>query len=135
MLFLPECAAYMGVELGEEKGIGLLQPLTDGEVPNAFKQMAKENNIWMSIGGCCFRTVLLKLTSQKGFSELDEKREGMGFISHFVVNNEGTIVNVYRKTHLFEVEIPGGRSFSLFSEVKSFISPQSLKTLSRAQFA
>ncbi|XP_069701548.1 deaminated glutathione amidase-like isoform X1 [Periplaneta americana] len=86
MAFLPESCDFIGetrsqfVENAED---------INGETMQSFRQMAKDNNIWLSLGG-----ILEKVDGQKVRN------------AHVVINNSGDIVSVYRKIHLFDVDIP-----------------------------
>ncbi|KAJ9586068.1 hypothetical protein L9F63_020265 [Diploptera punctata] len=86
MVFLPESCDFIGESKAET--VASAEPL-DGEMVQKFRHMAKENGVWLSLGG-----ILEKVTDDKVH------------ISHVVINNEGDVVSVYRKLHLFDVDIP-----------------------------
>lgn len=86
MVFLPESCDFIGESKAET--VASAEPL-DGEMIQKFRQMARENNVWLSIGG-----ILEKVTNDKVRN------------AHVVINNEGEIVSVYHKIHLFDVDIP-----------------------------
>lgn len=89
MLSLPECFAFIG-----EKDTDLLdfaQPI-ESPLVERYRMLAKDHGIWLSLGG------------------LQEKVDGLpkAANAHLVIDAEGTLVSVYRKIHLFDVDIPGG---------------------------
>lgn len=57
--------------------------------------MARANKIWLSLGGL----------HEKDPSSTDSRL----FNAHLIVNSEGEIVSIYRKVHLFNLDIPGTR--------------------------
>ncbi|OMH85115.1 Nitrilase-like protein [Zancudomyces culisetae] len=110
ILFLPEASDYLPVNPAE--GMRLAQRL-DGEFVTKIREAVKENNIWLSIG-VHELDATVPTTSQgnpnEGGGEAEaEKSEGVrAYNSNILINNEGQIVSVYRKLHLFDVEIPNG---------------------------
>ena len=88
MLCVPECFAFIGSSASET----LAQASSlDGENFGAFRALAKEHQLWLSCGGFHER-----VSTEKVYN------------AHVIVNSEGSIVEVYRKMHLFDVSIPGG---------------------------
>ncbi|XP_021933022.1 nitrilase homolog 1 isoform X2 [Zootermopsis nevadensis] len=86
MVFLPEACDFIGEKRSQI--IENADPL-NGETVCSFCQMAKENKVWLSLGG-----ILEKVDNEKVRN------------SHIVINNEGNIVSVYHKIHMFDVDIP-----------------------------
>ncbi|XP_015782741.1 deaminated glutathione amidase [Tetranychus urticae] len=90
MAFLPEC--FDMINETRKDTLAKLEPL-DGPLITKYRDLAKSCNIWLSLGG------------------LHEKREhnedGKASNAHIVINSSGEIVSVYRKTHLFNLDIPG----------------------------
>lgn len=52
-VFLPECCDYVGSN--REETISLAEPL-NGRTVSFYKQLAKKNNVWLSLGGIHERT-------------------------------------------------------------------------------
>lgn len=67
-----------------------------GETVTAYRNLAKENNIWLSCGGVHESVV------NSDFSDGTKKI----YNSHIVINNDGDIVEIYRKLHMFDVDTP-----------------------------
>lgn len=95
MAFLPECfdSIYPSRAQTLENG----EPV-DGPTVAKYRELAKTNKIWLSLGG------LHEKNAQS--STTDDKRL---FNAHIVLNDSGEIVSVYRKVHLFNLDIPGTR--------------------------
>ncbi|CAH0555527.1 unnamed protein product [Brassicogethes aeneus] len=86
VVFLPEATDYIGTSKEETKQLS--EPL-NGKLMSEYKNLAKSNNIWLSIGG------------------IHEKvSENETFNSHVLIDNKGEIQSLYRKIHLFDVCIP-----------------------------
>ncbi|XP_014676513.1 PREDICTED: nitrilase homolog 1-like isoform X2 [Priapulus caudatus] len=91
MVYLPECSDY----LCEAKSDTISQAESlDGDTVAHFMNLAKEHNVWLSVGGI----------HEKG-SSADADRV---YITHLIINSSGHVVSVYRKLHLFSVDIKGG---------------------------
>jgi len=90
MAFLPECFDMIGES--RKQTLENLEPL-DGSLITSYRALAKEKSIWLSLGGL----------HEKG----PENADGKAMNAHIVINNEGEIASVYRKVHLFNLEIPG----------------------------
>ena len=88
MVFLPEGFDY--VSETPEQSMQLSEPLT-GPTISAYRQLAKDNQLWLSLGGFHLK-------------DIKEKR---AHNCHILLNSVGDIVASYRKTHLFAVDIPG----------------------------
>ncbi|XP_071442557.1 deaminated glutathione amidase [Hetaerina americana] len=86
VVFLPEACDYLGRSTQEI--LALAEPL-DGPTISRYKELASHHNIWISLGGV---------------HEKDGDR--MVSNSHVIINGDGDIAGVYRKVHLFDVEIP-----------------------------
>ncbi|XP_054160837.1 deaminated glutathione amidase-like isoform X2 [Oppia nitens] len=90
MVFLPEC--FDMICETREKTMANTEPI-DGPIVSRYRQLAKEVNVWLSLGG---------LHEKKTHND-----DGKAFNAHIVVDNNGSVVSVYRKVHLFNLEIPG----------------------------
>lgn len=89
VLFLPECFNFFGDE--RVSGAQVLQPL-GGPAIAAYRDIARAHGLWLSLGG---------------FQEASPLA-GKGHNAHVVIDGGGRLAAVYRKAHLFDVELPGG---------------------------
>lgn len=85
LLVLPENFAFMGKGDGETQKI--MEPLS-GPLFTRFRALAREHGLWVSFGG---------------FPEKHD--ESRAHNAHVLVDDQGEIRSVYRKIHLFDVEI------------------------------
>lgn len=90
MVFLPEGFDYIGSS--REETLSLSESL-EGEIISRFSEMARRLGVWLSLGGF----------HERGPNWETDKRI---YNSHIIINNKGDIVSVYRKAHLFDVELP-----------------------------
>ncbi|XP_024024737.1 nitrilase-like protein 2 isoform X1 [Morus notabilis] len=99
LICFPENFAFVGAKDGESLKIA---ERLDGPIMQQYCSLARESGIWLSLGGF----------QQK---EPDDKRLSN---THVVIDDAGNIKSTYKKIHLFDVDIPGGRSFkeSSFTE-------------------
>ena len=95
LLVLPECFAFMGRGDGETAQI--MEPLA-GPLLGRFRQIAVDHGLWIAFGG---------------FPERASATHA--YNAHVVVDDQGAIRAVYRKIHLFDVEI----GVSSYQESKS----------------
>ncbi|GLH07924.1 Uncharacterized protein GBIM_13306 [Gryllus bimaculatus] len=86
MVFLPEACDYIGESRTET--LQLAEPL-NGPLVNQYQTLAKQFNVWISLGGIHERIS-------------DEKVRN----AHVIINSGGEIVAVYHKTHLFDIDMP-----------------------------
>ncbi|XP_016933952.3 nitrilase and fragile histidine triad fusion protein NitFhit [Drosophila suzukii] len=82
MLFLPECCDFVGESRAQtlELSEGL-----DGELMAQYRELAKWNEMWLSLGGVHERN-----------------DQGKIYNAHVLVNEKGELAAVYRKMHLFD---------------------------------
>lgn len=92
-VFLPECCDYVGADRTET--IALAETL-DGPTVNFYKQIAAENNVWLSIGG------FHEITIPPGATSRPEKIHN----AHLIINSCGELVEKYQKLHLYDVDTP-----------------------------
>lgn len=85
MAFLPENFHF--IRSSKEKPM-LFEPIT-GPIIASYKALAKAHKIWLSLGGFQEQTTF----SPKIFN------------SHLIIDDKGDVQAVYRKVHLFDVEI------------------------------
>lgn len=90
MVFLPEGFDYIGSS--REETLSLAESLK-GETVSRLTQIARKLEIWLSLGGF----------HERGPNWKTDRRI---YNSHIIINNKGDIVSVYRKAHLFDVELP-----------------------------
>ncbi|KAI9197251.1 nitrilase and fragile histidine triad fusion protein NitFhit [Polychytrium aggregatum] len=89
MIFFPEATDFIGQS--KEQTLELTESL-EGNFVSTLKKAAQEHNIFISVG-----------VHEK--SKDDAKRI---FNSHLVIDRGGTLVGLYRKIHLFDVDIADG---------------------------
>ncbi len=93
MLFLPECWSLVGSSWKETVAAG--QSL-DGPIIQEMKDLAKDTKLWLSLGG---------------FPETRESKDGEEdkvYNTHLILDNTGATQAIYRKIHLFDVDVPNG---------------------------
>eukprot|EP00871_Galdieria_phlegrea_P001649 jgi/Galph1/2485/GphlegSOOS_G1149.1 len=87
---LPECFEFIG---GSTKdALQIAQPL-DGPLFSRYRQLAVKENIWLSLAGF----------HEKGPDDAHI------YNTQAIINPKGSMVAVYRKLHLFDVDIRDGR--------------------------
>ncbi|KAE8588854.1 hypothetical protein XENTR_v10022778 [Xenopus tropicalis] len=94
MVFLPEAFDYIGGNA--EETLSLAETL-HGDTIQRYSQLARECGLWLSLGGF----------HEKGPNWDTDRRISN---SHVVLDNTGHIVSVYRKAHLFDVDLQNGVS-------------------------
>ncbi|XP_032820167.1 deaminated glutathione amidase isoform X4 [Petromyzon marinus] len=89
-VFLPEASDFLCGSGSQASG--LTQGL-DGPIVQAFRDMARRHGVWLSVG-----------VHERGptWSE-----DGRVYNSHLLLDEHGEVRAVYRKTHLFDVDLPG----------------------------
>ncbi|MEE6514971.1 hypothetical protein FKM82_023446 [Ascaphus truei] len=91
MVFLPEAFDYIGSST--EETLSLSETL-EGDTIRHYSSLARECRVWLSLGGF----------HERGPSWETDRRISN---SHLILDHKGRIVSVYRKTHLFDVELKG----------------------------
>ncbi|XP_069693909.1 deaminated glutathione amidase-like isoform X2 [Periplaneta americana] len=86
MVFLPEACDYIGES--KEETLAMSESL-DEYLLKTFCNLAKENEIWLSLGGIHVRVGGEKLQN-----------------THIIIDATGNIVAKYEKSHLFDVNLP-----------------------------
>ncbi|XP_049815190.1 nitrilase and fragile histidine triad fusion protein NitFhit [Schistocerca nitens] len=86
MVFLPEACDFIGES--KDETFALSEPFP-GPLMQKYCQLAKNNNVWLSLGGLHEKVSPTKVRN-----------------SHVVIDSSGNMAAIYRKTHLFDVEIP-----------------------------
>lgn len=90
MVFLPEGFDYIGSSRDET--LALSESLT-GDTISQYTQLARKLEVWLSLGGF----------HERGHDWESDRRI---YNSHIIIDDKGDIVSVYRKSHLFDVELP-----------------------------
>ncbi|KAL5013974.1 hypothetical protein ScPMuIL_008244 [Solemya velum] len=91
IVFLPEACDYIGET--KQQSMEMAETL-DGDVISKYRTVAKEMNMWLSIGGFHQRV-----------SDADSLKVRN---THVIIDNSGSIKATYDKTHLFDLDIKGG---------------------------
>ncbi|XP_026322569.1 deaminated glutathione amidase [Hyposmocoma kahamanoa] len=89
MIFFPEACDYICDN--KEDIVANAEPILTGDIVGKYKELAAKHNVWLSMGGV---------------HEKDEANPNKMYNTHLIIDNEGEIVQAYRKLHLFDVEIP-----------------------------
>lgn len=84
--FFPEACDYLADN--KKDIVAMAEPLT-GQTVAKYKEIARNNNIWLSLGGL---HEALPDNSQRICN------------THIVIDSEGQLVGAYRKMHLFDME-------------------------------
>ncbi|XP_069805931.1 deaminated glutathione amidase isoform X2 [Dendropsophus ebraccatus] len=92
MVFLPEAFDYIGSS--SEETLSLAESL-QGDLIQRYSGLARDRSVWLSLGGF----------HEKGSNWDNDRRISN---SHVILDAEGHIVSVYRKAHLFDVELQSG---------------------------
>ncbi|KAJ2016297.1 Carbon-nitrogen hydrolase [Coemansia sp. S16] len=91
MVFLPESSDFILETRAAQSTAQHAQGL-DGSFMKEIQQAAKDNSIWVSIG----------------IHEQQQEEGSLPFNTNAVVSDEGTLVSIYRKLHLFDVSVKDG---------------------------
>ncbi|KAK2913327.1 hypothetical protein Q8A67_001726 [Cirrhinus molitorella] len=89
MVFLPEGFDYIGSN--REETLQLSEGL-DGDIISRYSHLARKLDVWLSLGGF----------HERGHDWTTDRRI---YNSHIIINGQGEMVSVYRKAHLFDVEL------------------------------
>lgn len=90
MVFLPEACDYItdsklcSMEMAES---------LQGETIFRYRQLARDLSVWISLGGCHIKS--------------DSSNSEKLYNTHIVIDNHGEVSATYRKTHLFDLDLPG----------------------------
>lgn len=90
VVFLPECFDYVGEN--RELSVSMAAPL-DSPRMQGLCELAKELGVWLSLGG---------------YHEKGPADDNRLYNSHVLVDDSGSIVAVYRKIHLFDIDVKDG---------------------------
>lgn len=90
-LFLPECCDFVGENYAET--LKLSEPLYSSVQP--YIDIARDNQMWLSLGGI-----------HESILDSSSKKSNKIYNAHVIIDENGKIVKVYRKLHLFDVTTP-----------------------------
>lgn len=90
MVFLPEGFDYIGSS--KEETLAMSESL-QGDIVSRYSQLARKLQVWLSLGGFHERGP-------------DWEKDQRIYNSHIIINDKGELTSVYRKSHLFDVELP-----------------------------
>jgi predicted amidohydrolase len=94
VILLPECFAFLGSREGEKMAVAeRLDPAAPGPILRMLVEIARQHGAWVLAGGMPERI------------DGDDRRT---YNACPVIAPSGELVAVYRKLHLFDVDIPGG---------------------------
>jgi len=96
LVCLPENFAFLGQSFQESTQMA--EPL-DGPLMKRYTQLALDNRVWISFGG--FQEQYDKDKSKRFSNTAHLPR----IDTHIIANDEGKIVAIYRKMHLFDVDL------------------------------
>lgn len=112
LVCLPECFDFMTRPGRAPFSSDLAEPL-DGPTMTAYRALAKEHRVWLSLGGFHERLGASDVIGDSGAGSgagsgadsASEKSKDSGKIAntHVVVSADGEMVATYRKIHLFDV--------------------------------
>ncbi|GAA5968379.1 hypothetical protein JCM21900_002395 [Sporobolomyces salmonicolor] len=88
LVYLPEAADFICAEAKDVSRLSVA--LDESEFVRAVRRQAKESGIWVGVG------VHEKATAERCYN------------TNLLIDNQGGIVQAYRKLHLFDVDIKGG---------------------------
>ncbi|KAI7905065.1 carbon-nitrogen hydrolase [Cokeromyces recurvatus] len=90
MIFLPEASDF--ISFTKQETLQLTTSIEKSEFVLSLKEAAQQANIWVSVG----------------VHELVSSTNNKIYNSHLVIDNRGELITVYRKIHLFNVDIENG---------------------------
>lgn len=89
MVFLPECFDFIGNNKNEQVDLAMT---TDCDYMQRYRELAKKNNVWLSLGGLHHK---------------DPNGLAHPWNTHLIIDSQGETRTEYHKLHLFDLEIPG----------------------------
>eukprot|EP00300_Choanocystis_sp_HF-7_P027586 c32737_g1_i1.p1 GENE.c32737_g1_i1~~c32737_g1_i1.p1 ORF type:complete len:306 (-),score=65.46 c32737_g1_i1:31-918(-) len=110
LVCLPENFAFMGTSSSES--VAIAQPLS-GPRMASYRNLAKENNVWLSLGGFQEAIEVPAPAAEDNDSPTESVQDQpqlpkQVYNTHVIIDNDGAIKAIYRKIHLFDVDIKGG---------------------------
>merc|ERR1719174_523980 len=89
MLFFPECFYYFPQKSADH--MSFAKPMGGNPDVARFSALAKEHNMWLSLGGL----------QVKSDDPAEERMEN----THLLIDNQGQTVSRYVKSHLYDVDL------------------------------
>ncbi|XP_045528898.1 nitrilase and fragile histidine triad fusion protein NitFhit [Pieris brassicae] len=89
MIFFPEACDFICDN--KKDTLSSAESILSGNTIKQYRELASKHNVWLSMGGV---------------HEKDDTDPTKIFNTHIIIDNNGEIVQTYRKLHLFDVEIP-----------------------------
>ena len=105
LLCLPEACAFLGG--GPGAGQRFASAL-DGPVMAEYRALARREGLWLSVGGFQERPAAPGASDGCASGGGDGGDPGKIFNAHVILDERGETREVYRKLHLFDVDVPGG---------------------------
>jgi len=94
LLLLPECFPFLGERERDKFQVAeIIEPEKPGPILRELMAMAQRNNLWIIAGG---------------MPEIHPSSPTHTYNTAVVVDGRGKLQRIYRKIHLFDVDIPGG---------------------------
>jgi predicted amidohydrolase len=107
---LPENFAYLGADQDHKAAIAEELPAAgappSGPILTAMSQLARTSGTWLLLGGFPERGAGSRIRN-----------------TAVLLDPEGAVAALYRKVHLFDVDVPGGRSFRESETVEAGAAP------------
>ncbi|EFP02412.1 CRE-NFT-1 protein [Caenorhabditis remanei] len=89
MVFFPECFDFIGINKTEQVDLAMT---ANCEYIQRYRDLAKQNNVWLSLGGLHHK---------------DSSDNAHPWNTHLIIDSQGETRVEYKKLHLFDLEIPG----------------------------
>jgi deaminated glutathione amidase len=123
LVCIPENFHYMPRTY--EESIKAAEPL-NGPILKKYKQLALDNRVWLSLGGFAERC---DHNPAKRYSKYS--MNNITLDTHLIINEEGNIVQEYRKLHLYDIDLTHkvGLTFLTFSRVDLLLRRASTSNL------
>lgn len=102
-ILFPENAPFLGAD--REKFA--IAESVDGPIVAHFRDIARRGNCWVSLGSFAEK---IQANSDNNNNDADGANERT-YNTQLLLNRRGETVAVYRKIHLFDVDVEGGQTF------------------------
>lgn len=93
-VFFPEGCDYIGENRYQTRD--LAEPVKGGKVVEEYRQLAKDNQLYISFGG----------VHEAIFDPKSGDRQDCVYNTHLLIDPSGSIIAQYRKLHMFNVDTP-----------------------------
>lgn len=108
MAFLPENFDFISENKTQ---LWELSESIDGDLIKKYRNIAKKNNIFLSLGGFHRKVYLFhdQFWIPQRYPQTDiDAATGKVFNTHLIIDNSGDIRGIYDKLHLFDLSLPTG---------------------------